>query len=172
MTTRAQIDEFWSLKRLAIAGVSHNPQDFSRTVMSELQKRGYQVYPVNPNLKDVDGKPCYAQVQDIQPAVDGVIILTQPDATEQIVVDCAAAGVPRVLDAPGWRARRGQPECNQVLPGSWGAGHCRLLPIHVPARHTILPSLSCLDTQAIRPVSELSPTRNSECTGFSQRAWQ
>ena len=96
MTTRAQIDEFWSLKRLAIAGVSHNPQDFSRTVMSELQKRGYQVYPVNPNLKDVDGKPCYAQVQDIQPVVDGVIILTQPDATEQIVVDCAAAGVPRV----------------------------------------------------------------------------
>lgn len=96
MTTRTQIDEFWTQKRLAIAGVSHNPQDFSRTVMSELQKRGYQVYPVNPNLKDVGGEPCYAQVQDIQPAVDGVIILTQPLATEQIVQDCATAGVARV----------------------------------------------------------------------------
>jgi len=96
MTTRTQIDDFWAQKRLAIVGVSHNPQDFSRQMMGELQKRGYEVYPVNPKIQDLDGQPCYPQVQNIQPTVDGVIILTQPQITDQVVQDCAEAGVPRV----------------------------------------------------------------------------
>lgn len=93
---KQQIEEFWAQKRLALAGVSRNEEHFSRRVFEALQERGYQVYPVNPEAGEIEGQPCYARVDQISPAVDGVIIMTPPEATESIVRDCVSAGVPRV----------------------------------------------------------------------------
>ena len=95
-TTRAQINDFLGQKRLAVVGVSRNAQDFSRTLFAELSKRGYDVVPVNPQASEVDGRQCYAHVQDIQPPVAGVLVMTSPHATDQVVRDCAEAGVTRV----------------------------------------------------------------------------
>ena len=51
--------------------------------------------PVNPNATNLDGRPCFARVQDIQPPVDAVLLMTSPEATEIIVKDCAEAGINR-----------------------------------------------------------------------------
>ena len=57
-TTRAEIDKFLSNHRIALVGVSRNPQDFSRAVFRELTARGYDVVPVNPlSLAEVSGIP-------------------------------------------------------------------------------------------------------------------
>ncbi len=95
-TSLKQISEFFALKRLAMVGVSRDPKDFSRTLFAEFKKRGYDIVPVNPNLSDLDGQRCYARVQDIQPRVDGVLVVTPSRATDQVVRDCAEAGVTRV----------------------------------------------------------------------------
>src|SRR5512140_3790350 len=95
-TSLRQINEFFALKRLAMVGVSRNPSDFTRTLFAEFKKRGYDIIPVNPNLSDLDGQRCYARVQDIQPGVDGVLVMTPSKATDQVVRDCAEAGVTRV----------------------------------------------------------------------------
>ncbi len=34
-------------------------------------------------------QPCYARVQDIQPPVDGALLMTKPENTEEVVADCA-----------------------------------------------------------------------------------
>lgn len=96
MTTIQSIRDFLSLKRLAVVGVSRNPQDFTRTLFRELQGRGYDVVPVNPNLSEVEGLPCLHHVQDASPPVEGALLLTQPSATELVVRDCAQAGVRHV----------------------------------------------------------------------------
>ena len=93
MTTRQQIDDFWALKRLAVVGVSRDPKHFSHAIWKELRERRYDVVPVNPGAKDLDGKPCFARVQDIQPPVEGAVIMTRPAITEQVVRDCSEAGV-------------------------------------------------------------------------------
>lgn len=95
-TTRQQIDEFWGLKRLAVVGVSRDPKHFSNMIWQELRQRRYEAVPVNPNATELDGQPCYAHVQDIQPPVDGVVIMTPSGVTEEIVKDCDAAGVRHV----------------------------------------------------------------------------
>ena len=102
MTTRSQIDDFFSHKRLALVGVSRNPRDLSRSLLRELRSRGYDVLPVNPQAADVDGLPCFARVQDITPPPDGALLMTAAAVTDQVVRDCAAAGVPRV-----WMHRAG-----------------------------------------------------------------
>ncbi len=95
-TTRRQIDDFWALKRLAVIGVSRDPKEFSNRLWQELRQRGYDAPPVNPKATEIDGRPCFARVQDIVPPVEGVVILTPARVTEQVVRDCAEAGVGRV----------------------------------------------------------------------------
>ena len=41
VTTRQQIDDFWTHKRLAVVGVSRDPKHFSNTVWQELRQRRY-----------------------------------------------------------------------------------------------------------------------------------
>ena len=43
-----------------------------------------------------EGDRCYPNLQSIPGGVDGVVIITRPEVTEQIVHDCSDAGVRRV----------------------------------------------------------------------------
>jgi predicted CoA-binding protein len=95
-TTMKQVDDFLALKRIAIVGVSRNKREFSHAMWQEFRQRRYDAVPVNPNARELDGQPCYARVQDIKPTVQGVLIMTTKKATDQIVRDCAEAGVKRV----------------------------------------------------------------------------
>jgi predicted CoA-binding protein len=96
VSLRASIEDFLSYRRLAMAGVSRDPRDFSRTLYRELKQRGYDMQPVNPLADEVEGDRCYAHIPDIAPKVDGVIVMTSPEVTEAVVKECAAAGVRRV----------------------------------------------------------------------------
>ncbi len=83
------IDDFLTQKRIAMAGISRDPANFSVQLFQELCRRGYDVVPVNPNTPEVQGRRCFARVQDIQPAVDAVLLMTSPEATETLVNDYA-----------------------------------------------------------------------------------
>lgn len=110
MTTFTQIQTFLGTKRLAVVGVSSNPADFSRSLFSELQARGYDVVPVNPGVDKVLGLRCYAHVGEIDPAVDGALLMTGPAVTEQVVRECHAAGVRSVWMYRGATAGAVSPE--------------------------------------------------------------
>ncbi|HKV77795.1 MAG TPA: CoA-binding protein [Candidatus Sulfotelmatobacter sp.] len=94
--TLETIDDFLAQRRIAMIGASRNPKDFSAVLFEELQKRGYDMVPVNPKVSEVMGQPCYARVQDIQPPVDAALLMTNPEITDEVVADCAAAGIRRV----------------------------------------------------------------------------
>jgi predicted CoA-binding protein len=96
------IREFMAQPRLAVVGVSHEPKDFSRMLFRELRGRGYDAIPVNPAVREIEGLACYARLQEIQPAVENVLMMTSAAVTNAVVQDCAAAGVKRV-----WMYRAG-----------------------------------------------------------------
>jgi predicted CoA-binding protein len=95
-TTQAVIKDFLAQKRVAIVGVSRDPQHFTRAVYSEFVKRGYEVVPINPAVNEIDGAPCFHRVQDVPGQVDGALIMTPATQTDQIVHDCADVGIKRV----------------------------------------------------------------------------
>lgn len=86
---------FLAHKRLALIGVSRDPRDFSRGLFRELRRRGYDVVPVNPSLDwaEIDGVRGAARVQDVTPPVAAALVMTPPPITEEVVRDCARAGV-------------------------------------------------------------------------------
>jgi predicted CoA-binding protein len=96
MATLKDVDDFLGLKRVAVVGVSRNPKDFTRILFRELHSRGYDVVPVHPNQKEVEGVPCYAHVSEIEPPVEGALLLTNPVGTADVVQECARAGIHRI----------------------------------------------------------------------------
>jgi len=96
------IDDFLAQKRIAMVGISREARSFSVSLYKEFCARGYDVVPVNPKVNEVMGKKCYARVQDIEPPVEGALVMTSAGATEQVVKDCVEAGIRRV-----WMYRAG-----------------------------------------------------------------
>ncbi len=92
-STRELIEKFFAYKRIAIAGVSRDANDFSRKVFEEFRSRGYTVVPVNPAAETIRGIPCYASVSDIRPPVKAVLIMTPPRIARDVLNDCADAGI-------------------------------------------------------------------------------
>ena len=68
------IEDFLAQKRIAIAGVSRDSATDSMRLFEELVRRGYDVVPVNPKMPQVQGRRCFARVQDIQPAVHAALL--------------------------------------------------------------------------------------------------
>ena len=95
-TTKNDIDEFLVSKRLALVGASRNPKDFSRMLFAELLRRGYDVVPVNPAATEIDGVHCYPRLQDITPPLSAALVMTPAEKSEQVVHDCAEAGIDHV----------------------------------------------------------------------------
>jgi predicted CoA-binding protein len=93
MATLEIIEECLGKKRLAIIGISRQPEDFSRALWKELVKRGYEVRLVNPNTTEIDGEKCYSSVKEIVPPVEWTLIMTPPQVTIKAVTECHEAGV-------------------------------------------------------------------------------
>jgi uncharacterized protein len=96
MSSMREIQDFLAQQRFAMVGVSSRPDDFSRALFKEFLKRGYQVVPVHPEARQIEDQPCFARIQDVQPQVDGALLMTSPPVTARVVRDCAEAGLKRV----------------------------------------------------------------------------
>ncbi len=98
LTLDMKVHDFLAQKRIAVAGVSrdksHHP--VGNLIYQRLKKTGHEVFPVNPHMQSFEGDRCYPDLRSIPGGVDGVVIITRPEVTEQIVHQCDQAGVRRV----------------------------------------------------------------------------
>ena len=90
------VTDFLSQERIAVAGVSRKRYNAANTIYRKLRKTGYHVFPVNPNHETVEGDVCYPDLKSVPEKTDGVVIVTRPQVTEQLVRQCADLGIPRV----------------------------------------------------------------------------
>ncbi|MFQ5595166.1 MAG: CoA-binding protein [Anaerolineae bacterium] len=88
--------DFLSQEQIAVAGVSGSGQGAANSIYRKLRDTGYQVFPINPNAETVEGDTCYPNLKSLPQGVDGVVVVTRPELTEQIARECVEAGIPRV----------------------------------------------------------------------------
>ena len=94
---QAEIRDFLAGKRIAIVGLSSQPQDFSCAILDKLEAADFEVYGVNPHLQADPDQRRYPDLAAIPgPPVDGVFLTTPPDAALEVVKQCAALGIDRV----------------------------------------------------------------------------
>jgi predicted CoA-binding protein len=88
---------FLANKRIAVTGVSRNPQGHgSNVVYQRLKERGYEVFAVNPNAETIEGDPCYPNLKSIPGGVDAVVIATNPERAGATIGECADLGIGHV----------------------------------------------------------------------------
>jgi len=90
------VADFLRGKRIAVAGVSRDPRQAANAVYRKLQDAGFETIPVNPNAAEVEGVRCYPDLASIPRSIDGVVVVTHPTRSVELVRQCGERGVPRV----------------------------------------------------------------------------
>ncbi len=94
--SKAQITKFLQSDSIAIAGVSRNTKKFGRMLFDELQKRGYNVIPINPSTKEINGQKCYRNVNELPDYIDALLITTPKTETDKILVNAINKGITNI----------------------------------------------------------------------------
>ena len=98
----------------AVVGCSPDPSRDSRRIAAELQRNGYRVVPVNPQIDEVLGERCYPTLSDVprEEGIEVVDLFRRSDAVAAHVDEAIAIGASAVWmqlgvidDAAAERAR-------------------------------------------------------------------
>ena len=80
-------------RNVAVVGLSDNPYRTSHAIARALQRFGYKIFPVNPNLTGpVLGEEPYATVEEIPERVDIVDVFRRSSKVMPTARDAVAAG--------------------------------------------------------------------------------
>lgn len=79
-------------RTIAVVGLSDDPDKPSHEVAAFLQKHGYRIFPVNPNITEVLGVKSYPDLMAISEPVDIVDIFRRSDAVPPIVDQAIQVG--------------------------------------------------------------------------------
>ena len=97
VTIKEATTEFLGHKRIAVTGVSRNPQGHgSNIVYQRLRERGYEVFAVNPNADTIEGDRCFHDLASIPGGVEAVVIGTRPETAEATMRECDQLGIKHV----------------------------------------------------------------------------
>jgi acetyl coenzyme A synthetase (ADP forming)-like protein len=80
---------------IAVVGASRTPNTIGRAILDNLIRDGYRgkLYPINPSVKELAGRACYASVLDVGAPIELAIIAVPAPQVEQVLRDCARVRV-------------------------------------------------------------------------------
>lgn len=86
---------FLDPKSVAIVGASRHEGKVGHEIVAGLVRDGFpgKIFPVNPKAEEVEGLPCYRNLQSIGAAPDLVVIVVPPKVVPTVMEDCASVGV-------------------------------------------------------------------------------
>lgn len=100
------LDRIFKPRRIALIGVTANPNSVGGTVLRNLVGAGFAgvVYPVNPDYEAVLGIPCYRGLGDLPHPPDQAVICAPAAQVPDLVRACGEAGILGVvIVAAGFR---------------------------------------------------------------------
>ncbi len=98
---------------IAVAGASRDKDKYGYKLYKAILHAGYEVYPVNPNTKEIDGNPCYPSLVSVPKKPDVVITVVPPEITEKIVEEAKELGIKKVWMQPGSESEKAIEFCNR-----------------------------------------------------------
>ena len=94
--TDEQIKKFYSLKNIAVIGISKNPEKAAHYVPKYLAEKGYNIIPVNPTADKILDKKCYKEITKVPDSVD-IVDVFRPSEEVLPVVHEAIKKNPKVI---------------------------------------------------------------------------
>jgi hypothetical protein len=85
MNTKEKINKIFTMKSIAVVGMSPKPERPSHYVALYLKENGYDIIPVNPGHSEIAGIKSYPSLLDIPSKVEIVNIFRKPEHVVPIV---------------------------------------------------------------------------------------
>jgi predicted CoA-binding protein len=83
--TDEQIKKFYTLKNIAVVGISKNPEKAAHYVPKYLLGKGFNIIPVNPTTTEILGTKCYPTLLDIPMEIDVVDVFRPSDQVTPVI---------------------------------------------------------------------------------------
>ncbi len=91
-----EIKQIFSLKNVAVIGMSKNQEKAAHYVPKYLSQNGYNIMPVNPTADKILDKKCYSSVKDVTETIDIVDVFRPSDQVLPVVQE-AITKKPKVI---------------------------------------------------------------------------
>ncbi len=86
---------------VAVVGATDNESKYGHTIYADLKRKGFRVYPVNPQRDTVMGDKAYARLADLPEPPTIVNFVIPPRFTLHVLEQCLELGLMNVWLQPG-----------------------------------------------------------------------
>ena len=80
-----EIKQIFSLKNVAVVGMSRHPEKAAHFVPKYLSEQGFNILPVNPMSSEILNKKCYSSVTEVDEPIDIVDVFRPSDQVLPVV---------------------------------------------------------------------------------------
>ena len=94
--TDEEIKEIYSLKNVAVVGMSKNQEKAAHYVPKYLAEKGYNILPINPTAEQILDRKCYHSIDQVDQPLDIVDVFRPSDQVLPIVQE-AIKKKPKVI---------------------------------------------------------------------------
>ena len=108
------IDNFISSKRIAVVGMSRTGKKFGNIVGKELKSKGFEIYPIHPEVQEIDGMTCYPDLKSLEGKVDSVWISISPQRVPEVLEEAAGIGLKNIWLQQGAWSKEVQQSIDQL----------------------------------------------------------
>ena len=74
-----EIKQIFSLKNVAVIGMSRHPEKAAHFVPKYLSEQGFNILPINPTSSEILNKKCYSSVTEVDEPIDIVDVFRPSD---------------------------------------------------------------------------------------------
>ena len=87
--------------RIALIGASNNQNKFGNRIYRDLRSKGYNVVPVNPRERKIEGDRAYASIDIMEELPDIVNFVVPPPIAMKVAQDAVELGIDYLWFQPG-----------------------------------------------------------------------
>ncbi len=91
-----EIKEIYSLKNVAVIGISKNQEKAAHYVPKYLAENGYNIIPINPSADEILNKKCFPSINDVDESID-IVDVFRPSVQVLPFVKDAIKKKPKVI---------------------------------------------------------------------------
>jgi|TARA_B100000809_G_scaffold148524_1_gene146020 hypothetical protein len=94
--TDQEIKDVFTLKKIAVIGMSRHSIKAAHFVPKYLSEQGFDITPINPTTNEILGKKCYPDISSVQHSIDIVDIFRPSEQVLSVIPD-AIKKKPKVI---------------------------------------------------------------------------
>ncbi|NLW12326.1 MAG: CoA-binding protein [Clostridiaceae bacterium] len=88
-------------KQWAVVGANSKPEKYGNKIFRRLRAKGYDVYPVNPVYKEIEGEQCYPDLSSLPSKPEVINMVVSPKRGGAFLKEAAELGIKYIWLQPG-----------------------------------------------------------------------